>query len=106
MSTIDRRSLLTDFLPGAAVAAAGLVSVDIISSTKAAVASPLAPTIFVKPNDMTEKIQVAAHDPRGPYHRRWGPRRRPDAHQPLPVLASSRAKTLRLPLSVVQRVVT
>jgi hypothetical protein len=77
MSTIDRRSLLTDLLPGAAVAAAGLVSVDIISSTRAAVASPLASTIFVKPNDMTEKIQVAAHDPRGPYHRRWGPRRRP-----------------------------
>jgi hypothetical protein len=77
MSTIDRRSLLTDFLPGAAVAAAGLVSVDIISSASAAVASPLASTIFVKPNDMTEKIEVAAQDPRGPYHRRWGPRRQP-----------------------------
>ena len=64
MSTIDRRGLLTDFLPGAAVAAAGLVSVDIISSTKAAVASPLAPTIFVKPDDMTENIQVATREVR------------------------------------------
>jgi hypothetical protein len=82
MSTIDRRSLLANFLPGAAVAAAGLVSVDIVSSARAAVASPLASAIFVKPNDMTEKIQVAAQDPRGPYHRRWASPAA-DAHQPL-----------------------
>jgi hypothetical protein len=75
MSAISRRTFFGRILPGAVIAAAGVASIGLIAHSPAE-ALTLTPLDTLKPENIVRGVQATTVDPRGPHHRRWGPRRR------------------------------
>jgi hypothetical protein len=81
MSAISRRTFLSEILPGAIVATASVASIGLITLNTAE-ALTLATSNAVRPESLVKDVQATTVDPRGPHHRRWGPRRRDPNRRP------------------------